>query len=102
MKKYLKPNIAVLDIDSDALLDEAISNYDDDGPLFSCESSFFDPDGFNYELKVPGSNILSTMEQNNKPITIITDTRINGTKNILSAVPDNKKNEIINVTTYVW
>ena len=31
MKKYLKPNIAVLDIDSDALLDEAISNYDNDG-----------------------------------------------------------------------
>lgn len=41
------------------------------------------------------SNILSTMKQNNKTITIITDTRINGTKNILSAVPDNKKNEII-------
>jgi len=37
------------------------SNYDDDGPLFSCESSFFDPDGFNYELKVPGSKILSTI-----------------------------------------
>ena len=27
------------------------SNYDDDGPFFSCESSYFDPDGFNYELK---------------------------------------------------
>ena len=37
------------------------SNYDDDGPLFSCESSFFDPDGFNYELKAPGSKILSTI-----------------------------------------
>jgi len=37
------------------------SNYDDDGPLFSCESSFFDPDGFNYELRVPGSKILSTI-----------------------------------------
>ena len=37
------------------------SNYDDDGALFSCESSFFDPDGFNYELKVPGSKILSTI-----------------------------------------
>lgn len=37
------------------------SNYDDDGALFSCESSFFDPDGFNYELKVPGSSILSTI-----------------------------------------
>ena len=37
------------------------SNYDDDGPLFSCESTFFDPDGFNYELKVPGSQILSTI-----------------------------------------
>lgn len=37
------------------------SNYDDDGCIFSCESSFFDPDGFNYELKAPGSNILSTI-----------------------------------------
>ena len=37
------------------------SNYDDDGALFSCESTFFDPDGFNYELKVPGSQILSTI-----------------------------------------
>lgn len=37
------------------------SNYDDDGALYSCESSFFDPDGFNYELKVPGSQILSTI-----------------------------------------
>lgn len=37
------------------------SNYDDDGPLYSCESYFFDPDGFNYELKVPGSQILSTI-----------------------------------------
>lgn len=41
------------------------SNYDDDGALFSCESSFFDPDGFNYELKVPGSNILSTIPGGN-------------------------------------
>ena len=37
------------------------SNYDDDGANFSCESTFFDPDGFNYELKVPGSQILSTI-----------------------------------------
>ena len=31
MKKYLKPEIAVQDIESAAFLDEAISNYDDDG-----------------------------------------------------------------------
>ena len=37
------------------------SNYDDDGALYSCESTFFDPDGYNYELKVPGSQILSTI-----------------------------------------
>ena len=37
------------------------SNYDDDGAMFSCESTFFNPDGFNYELKVPGSSILSTI-----------------------------------------
>lgn len=37
------------------------SNYDDDGAIFSCESTFFDPDGFNYELKVPGSQMLSTI-----------------------------------------
>ena len=29
----------------------SFSNYDDDGPLFSCESSLDEPDGFNYELK---------------------------------------------------
>ena len=37
------------------------SNYDDDGPLTSCESTVLDPDGFNYELKAPGTNILSTI-----------------------------------------
>ena len=37
----------------------AFSNYDDDGPLSSCESTVQDPDGFNYELKAPGTNILS-------------------------------------------
>lgn len=37
------------------------SNYDDDGPLTSCESTILDPDGFNYELKAPGTNILSTI-----------------------------------------
>lgn len=41
------------------------SNYDDDGNTYSCESTFFDPDGFNYELKVPGSKILSTIPGGN-------------------------------------
>lgn len=35
------------------------SNYDDDGPTTSCESTAQDPDGFNYELKAPGTKILS-------------------------------------------
>lgn len=39
----------------------SFSNYDDDGPLFSCEASVDEPDGFNYELKAPGVNILSTI-----------------------------------------
>lgn len=39
----------------------SFSNYDDDGPLYSCESSLLEPDGFNYELKAPGTNILSTL-----------------------------------------
>ena len=39
----------------------SFSNYDDDGPLFSCESSLDEPDGFNYELKAPGTEILSTL-----------------------------------------
>lgn len=43
----------------------AFSNYDDDGPLYSCESSFFDPDGFNYELKAPGYKMLSTIPGGN-------------------------------------
>lgn len=39
----------------------SFSNYDDDGPLSSCESTAQDPDGFNYELKAPGTKILSTI-----------------------------------------
>ena len=39
----------------------SFSNYDDDGPLTSCEATSQDPDGFNYELKAPGTNILSTI-----------------------------------------
>ena len=37
----------------------SFSNYDDDGPLTSCESTVQDPDGFNYEMKAPGTGILS-------------------------------------------
>lgn len=37
------------------------SNYDDDGNLFSIVTTFQDPDGFNYELKAPGTDILSTI-----------------------------------------
>lgn len=43
----------------------SFSNYDDDGPLFSCESSLDEPDGFNYELKAPGTEILSTLPDGN-------------------------------------
>ena len=39
----------------------SFSNYDDDGPLFSCEASVDEPDGFNYELKAPGTEIYSTL-----------------------------------------
>lgn len=37
----------------------SFSNFDDDGPLTSCEVTANDPDGFNYELKAPGTKILS-------------------------------------------
>ena len=37
------------------------SNYDDDGNTFSAVTTFQDPDGFNYELKAPGTNMLSTV-----------------------------------------
>lgn len=37
------------------------SNYDDDGNTFSSVTSLQDPEGFNYELKAPGVNILSTI-----------------------------------------
>ncbi len=37
----------------------SFSNYDDDGPTTSCESTAQDPDGFNYELKAPGTQVLS-------------------------------------------
>ena len=37
------------------------SNYDCDGPNYSAETSLQDPDGFNYELSAPGTNMLSTI-----------------------------------------
>lgn len=37
------------------------SNYDDDGNLFSMVTTHQDPDGFNYELKAPGTDMLSTV-----------------------------------------
>lgn len=39
----------------------SFSNFDCDGPTFSAKSSLQDPDGFNYELKAPGTEILSTI-----------------------------------------
>lgn len=37
------------------------SNYDDDGKTFSSVTTLQDPDGFNYELKAPGTDMLSTV-----------------------------------------
>ena len=37
------------------------SNYDDDGNTFSTVTTLQDPDGFNYELKAPGTDMLSTI-----------------------------------------
>ena len=37
------------------------SNFDDDGNTFSSVTTLRDPDGFNYELKAPGTDILSTV-----------------------------------------
>lgn len=39
----------------------SFSNYDDDGNIFSSYATLQDPDGFNYELKAPGTNMLSTI-----------------------------------------
>ena len=39
----------------------AFSNYDDDGNTFSTVTTLQDPDGFNYELKAPGTNMYSTI-----------------------------------------
>ena len=41
------------------------SNYDCDGPNYSSSSTFQDPNGFNYELKAPGVNMLSTVPGGN-------------------------------------
>lgn len=41
------------------------SNYDCDGPNYSSSSTYQDPDGFNYELKAPGVNMLSTVPGGN-------------------------------------
>jgi len=43
----------------------SFSNYDCDGPNYSVRSTHNDPDGFNYELKAPGVNILSTIPGGN-------------------------------------
>ncbi len=43
----------------------SFSNYDDDGAIYSCESSLSDPDGFNYEIKAPGKKMLSTIPNGN-------------------------------------
>ena len=43
----------------------SFSNYDCDGPNYSVKSTHNDPDGFNYELKAPGVNILSTIPGGN-------------------------------------
>lgn len=45
------------------------------------------------------SDLLSDMKKYNKPLTIIADREINGTKNIVTAVPDNSKEEIIFAVT---
>ena len=37
------------------------SNYDCNGPNYSASCNLQDPDGFNYELKAPGTNMLSTI-----------------------------------------
>ena len=39
----------------------SFSNYDDDGNTFSSVTTLQDPDGFNYELKAPGTDMLSTI-----------------------------------------
>ena len=39
----------------------SFSNYDDDGNTFSSVTTMQDPDGFNYELKAPGTSMLSTI-----------------------------------------
>lgn len=39
----------------------SFSNRDCDGPNYSAQSSLRDPDGFNYELMAPGTNMLSTI-----------------------------------------
>ena len=39
----------------------SFSNHDNDGNTYSSELTAMDPEGFNYELKAPGTNILSTI-----------------------------------------
>ena len=51
--------LGVMATSEDGLAD--FTNYDCDGPNYSLTSSMNDPDGFNYELYAPGTNILSTI-----------------------------------------
>lgn len=45
------------------------------------------------------SDLFNEMKKYNRSITVITDRQINGTKNILTAIPNNKKEEIIFAVT---
>lgn len=45
------------------------------------------------------SNTFVKMRQENKPVTIVTDKRVNEVRSIVSAIPDNNKNEIIFVVS---
>ena len=74
----------------------AFSNIDCNGPIYSSMSTLQDPDGFNYELKAPGANILSTIPGGKYKVlygTSMAAPLVSGAISALTMVKDYSKDE---------